>query len=451
MWPYFSRLLYTSVIVVTLSTNSSSAFCQSEYDWIYVSGDTTTELPPSYPSAIGKTGSPGGRWMAGTWVDQAGDLWLFGGRGHSVQSIVRYSDMWKFDVSESRWYWMGGSFFFNDSSVYPLSVGEVGQPGSRESPATWIDDNGHFWMFGGNGSGVTPGTVGPLNDMWKYNPTTNIWTWQGGSKVINDPGDYSAGHGMAGLPAARFDSAFGKTEGGAFLLFGGTSGAVRRNDLWRFSPASGIWTWLDGSSSPEAPGQYPAQIGLAGLPGARTSSAFWTDNNGYLWIFGGMGVYTGTTNARLADLWRYEPANNLFYYMGGTFQQTTYPPNLNEVGTLGGRNNAMAWTAADKFWLSGGFGSGAGNQGRFNDLWAYDPLEGNWRHLDGPKGETQGEYPAAAGEKGLPQGRMGGLTWTSGNRMYLYGGADGAKAYADMWYYPAISQSNVDDWQLWDQ
>lgn len=451
MWQYFSRLLYTSVLITSISTHASSAFCQSNYDWIYVSGDTTTGLIPTYPSAFGEEGSPGGRWLAATWVDESGNLWLFGGRGHSTTGIASYGDMWKFNVTTNRWYWMGGSTTPNSSTYYPATVGYIGQPGSRQSAATWIDDNGDFWLFGGVGKAVSDWYVGDLNDLWKYEPDTSIWIWQGGTKEILDPGTYPVSYGLTGTPAARSDAATGITPSGDLLLFGGTVRSARINDLWRYSIASQTWTWLNGSSTTETLGQYPSQAGVSGYPGARRSLAYWTDSDRNLWIFGGWGVYPGFTSARLNDLWRYEPGSNQFYYMGGTIQSTSYPANLGEIGTLGGRNSPNFWTADNRFWLSGGFGRGPEIEGRFNDLWAYDPLEGKWRFMDGPKEETSGIYPATAGQKGLPQGRVGGQTWTSGDRMYLYGGSsDGAQSLADMWYHPTSSSSNVDDWQLWE-
>ena len=49
------------------------------------------------------------------------------------------------------------------------SVGNV--PGGRNSSSSWIDSSGNLWLFGGIGYDST-GTVGYLNDLWQYNPST---------------------------------------------------------------------------------------------------------------------------------------------------------------------------------------------------------------------------------------------------------------------------------------
>lgn len=47
----------------------------------------------------------------------------------------------------------------------------VNYPGTRNFPAYWMDGNGYFWMFGGEGfdSTSTSGD-GSLNDLWRYLP-----------------------------------------------------------------------------------------------------------------------------------------------------------------------------------------------------------------------------------------------------------------------------------------
>ncbi len=45
------------------------------------------------------------------------------------------------------------------------------------------------------GEGFTPNGFGWLNDLWKYNPATNEWTWVKGDKV------YELGiYGIQGIP-----------------------------------------------------------------------------------------------------------------------------------------------------------------------------------------------------------------------------------------------------------
>ena len=54
-------------------------------------------------------------------------------------------------------------------------------PGSRKGAVTWTDSSGNFWLFGGVGVDSVKDESGELNDLWEYNPTTGVWTWQSGS------------------------------------------------------------------------------------------------------------------------------------------------------------------------------------------------------------------------------------------------------------------------------
>jgi N-acetylneuraminic acid mutarotase len=49
-------------------------------------------------------------------------------------------------------------------------------PGARNSAASTTDDKGNFWVFGGGGFASTGGST-LLNDLWRYNPSSNQWEW----------------------------------------------------------------------------------------------------------------------------------------------------------------------------------------------------------------------------------------------------------------------------------
>jgi hypothetical protein len=75
--------------------------------------------------AAGNT--PGGRYLAETWVDQNGDFWLYGGLGFDTNgNWGALSDLWRFNPSTSQWTWMGGN------STAPVKAGctgcTLGQP-----------------------------------------------------------------------------------------------------------------------------------------------------------------------------------------------------------------------------------------------------------------------------------------------------------------------------------
>ena len=55
-------------------------------------------------------------------------------------------------------------------------------PGERDYAVSWTDSSGNLWLFGGNNSSSVSGLT-VLNDLWRYSPSTNLWTWMGGSNI----------------------------------------------------------------------------------------------------------------------------------------------------------------------------------------------------------------------------------------------------------------------------
>lgn len=106
---------------------------------------------------------PGGRTSPVGWIDSSGNLWLFGGD--------QFNDLWEFKPSAKTWAWMGGSNTENASGVYgTLDVASTSNaPGGRYLAVSWTDSSGNLWLFGGLGYDST-GTVGYLNDLWRYQP-----------------------------------------------------------------------------------------------------------------------------------------------------------------------------------------------------------------------------------------------------------------------------------------
>src|SRR5690606_29113902 len=102
----------------------------------------------------------------------------------------------RYNLSTNEWTWMKGSPGLNQSA----NVGVQGNPTSLNNPGailsgvSWVDQAGNFWRFGGYGHTST-GNHGYLNDLWKYSPTSNMWTWMKGNNSQHPGGQY----GMMGL------------------------------------------------------------------------------------------------------------------------------------------------------------------------------------------------------------------------------------------------------------
>ena len=105
--------------------------------------------------------------------------------------------------------------------------------------------------------------------------------------------------------------------GGQGIDWTGTSGLL--NDLWKYSPNTGEWTWMGGSNTVPPSNNYilengqPGVYGILGTPapgnnpGGRLGGAPWVDASGNLWLFGGMGFDKNGVQGNLNDLWRYQP------------------------------------------------------------------------------------------------------------------------------------------------
>jgi hypothetical protein len=144
----------------------------SDGQWTWMSGSNMANQNGTYgtlgTAAAGNV--PGARESSVSWTDPNGSLWLFGGEGYeSPTSTGFFSDLWKYSVGQ--WTWMGGSNAFNQQGSYG-SQGEPAPgnvPGARHQAVSWTDAAGNLWIFGGNGYD-SAGTLGWLNDLWKYEP-----------------------------------------------------------------------------------------------------------------------------------------------------------------------------------------------------------------------------------------------------------------------------------------
>jgi N-acetylneuraminic acid mutarotase len=441
-----------------------------------MSGSDTTDQPGTYGSqGVAAPGnSPGARDSAATWTDQAGNLWLFGGYGADSSTNKStdqgdLNDLWLYANGE--WTWKGGSNQIEQPGVYGTTgiASSNNMPGSRWLSAYWRDPSGNFWIFGGLGLDAD-GTRGHLNDLWKYTVATGQWAWISGPSSICPTQNASGCPGTYGdlgvasasnVPGARVSAAFWTDSCGNLWLFGGqgadsTGANGNLNDLWEFDPTTNMWTWKSGANIVDQNGTYGTlNTAVSGnVPGARSSTAHWTDKEGNLWLFGGVGsdmnliaCQNGAT-CELNDLWEYNPATGMWSWMGGS-------DIANQVGNYGNRgvaasanipgarDTALNWTDGQgDFWLFGGDGYGASTFGDLNDLWEY--TNGQWIWMNG---SNQAAQPGTYGSLGVPaSGNVPGARifasgWidTAGN-LWLFGGDDiqsiphGGK-FNDLWEY----------------
>ena len=467
-----SRRLNVLLLVLAITAPISPSYAQTN-EWAWFGGSNTSA--GSMKGAYGAQGTaspaniPGGRTGAISWTDPSGNFWLFGGLGYDSTGNYGYlNDLWEFSTSSSQWTWIGGSNTVPEFLGVTGTYGTMGDfatsnaPGGRTDAASWVDAHGNFWLFGGDGYD-SAGILGFLNDLWEFDSSKQQWAWMGGSDTVTSK---SGGNGQPGvygilgtpstsnIPGGRQGAASWVDSNGNFWLFGGEAydagdeqATQGLNDLWRFKPASGEWTWMAGSNALSGTcGCAPATYGSLGVaapnntPGGRLWSAAWTDQNGNLWLFGGHGEDSANNVGGLNDLWEYAPSSNEWAWMGGV--STLPAPGkggvLGVFGTQGvasssnmpgSRDSAYSWIGQNgHLWLFGGelFGD-YGAIGRGSDLWEFDPASSEWTWWggDGTLGDQSGVYGSlgtpAAGD--VPGGRLSGNSWTdSYGNLWLFGG-----------------------------
>lgn len=351
--------------------------------WAWMSGDSTINQSPVYgiqgvPNAKNK---PGARAGSEQWKDKEGNLWLFGGGGYVAGTYGDENDLWMYNIATGQWTWVAGDTVLNVSGVYGTKgVASPGnKPGSRVSGVSWTDNDGNLWLFGG--LGYASEDHGWLSDLWKYNITTNEWTWMSGNTTANVGGVYGA-KGIAdpgNKPGGRGALIGSADMDGNFWLLGGFAYATDdnagwMNDLWKYDPATNSWTWVSGDDTPNQPGVYGIQgvPDAANKPGGRSSSSAFVGKAGVFWVFGGFDASAGGV---INDLWKYEPATNLWTWMSGDqvgWQDGVYGIKgmADPANKPGAREEPFPWTDKDgNLWLFGGrYSSGA----YFNDLWKYE-------------------------------------------------------------------------------
>jgi hypothetical protein len=292
----------------------------------------------------------------------------------------------------------------------------------------------------------------------------NEWTWMSGANIANQPGAYGTLEVAAATntPGARVYPVSWKDKCGVFWLFGGYGAASSTipqgdlNDLWKLS--GNQWTWVSGSNQTEQSGVYGTlgTSAAANVPGARYQAASWTDPQGNLWLFGGLGKDSSGNRGDLNDLWKY--ASGEWTWMGGSNLAVTagaHQPGI--YGTRGvaapantpaARVDANSWSdASGNLWLFGGLGNDSiGTPGDLNDLWKFS--NGEWTWVAGSNLANQyGVYgtlrtPAAANSPGA---RINAVTSTDlAGDLWLFGG----EGYDANGLTCVISPCNLND--LWE-
>jgi len=306
-----------------------------------------------------------------TWVDTSGNLWLFGSGFNN--------DIWKYDIAINQWAWMKGTGGMGDHGTQGVPSPSNLPGGRNETCSAWTDSLNNLWLFGGYGYDDTS-AVGLLNDVMKYDISTNEWTWMNGSAFADEPANY----GIKGVssqsndPGARYTHTKWNDKDGNFWIMGGGDFNYRFNDVWKFDLSTNNWTWMAGTNLPNDSGAFLSTCSndTVNFPGSRMENrSSVTDNCGRFWMYGGEANYDPYEN--LNDLWVFNPQELTWNWISGD-------SSYNQAGSYGilgvpsisnippARHGAVAWWGNDnKFYMFAG--TAYNNSPNFGDLWVYTP------------------------------------------------------------------------------
>ena len=414
-------------------------FAQVPGQWVWIHGDSAAFNSGSYglQGVPGPSNDPPSSYESCNWTDHNGNFWLYGG----WSPTGTYADMWKYDPATNEWTWMKGPGtpnYFGSYGIQGVSSPTNNPPNMSEGATTWTDGQGDLWLFGSR-----------KNDLWRYVISTNEWTWIKGPNMSGNAGVYGT-KGVPNIlnnPPSRYECASSWTDNnGNLWMFGGMLGGAY-NDLWKYDPGTNEWTWISGSSSLNQLGVY-GTLGVedpANIPGARATYTHWMDNTGNFYIFGGEKITP--PYIQFNDFWRYNPATNMWAWMGGTNA-------ANSDGFYNSKcihdslcipssrfENRVVWTDAQgNFWHFGGAIGTSANLLK-NDLWMYCLAEKKWIWQSGDSTYNPSGY---WGTKGVsdplnkPNGRAGAVSWSGpNNNLYLFGGSSSffSQFRNDLWMY----------------
>ncbi|MDR3481720.1 MAG: kelch repeat-containing protein [Burkholderiaceae bacterium] len=431
---------------------------------------------------------PSARQSAASWTSLDGKLWMLGGAGYdSAGTSGQLNDLWMFDPTAGQWTWVAGS---NKANQYG-TFGTQGKTAStnvisaRSGAATWVDQSGNFWLFGGEGFDKN-NNYSYLNDMWMLNPQNGEATWVvTGSSGVGNSANLCAGTPATTIQTSCTASTSSSPSGRAyattwvdsnhvFWLFGGqtvdssSGSAYTLDDLWSYDPnaydatahpnGGKGWIWVSGTPNSNTKGVYPSVADInsgaaTNHPGGRLSAQGWTDKSGNLWLFGGSGFDSAGSGGSLNDLWMYKydikTGTGIWTWVGGsnTVANATGVYTAASGNVPGGRLGTSGWVdASGNFWMFGGSGSDStatttsnDGGGALNELWMLNiayasstkpPTTPHWTWVGGVNtagiaGVYITETPSTTGSNyNTPGSRLWGTGWldSSGN-FWLFGGA----------------------------
>ena len=237
-------------------------------------------------------------------------------------------------------------------------------------------------------SGSSVATTGAVDTTESVSTTTPapalvVWTDLSPTGPLPDP---RSGVSMV------YDTAAGKA-----ILFGGWDPDTDFGDTWAYEPLANTW----------------ADLGPAGdLPAPRALHQMVYDSAG-----GEVLLFGGTSDAgRYDDTWAYDPVANTWTDLSGAGGPQARSAHCMVYDSDGGKAILFG---------------GAGDAGRYDDTWAYDPAANSWTDL-----HPEGPVPTGRSGHSMAYDPISG-------QVILFGGYDGTLVN-DTWAYDPLANTWTD-------
>lgn len=349
----------------------------------YVKAQTTTLVPikraPQQSGIVAEVPSPRSLFLS--WQDKEGNLWIFGGYGYDAKNEFGvFRDFWKYDIASNTWKTLTESK--NKVAINNDKKSDLPLP--RADATTWVDQNGYFWLYGGN----TGNDLQNWDDMWRYNPKANKWDKIDGEEKLNKKNSEAILN-----PGSRSGAASWVDESGALWFFGGQSFDIQKNgltnyhnDLWTYDTKANQWRLVKGTVEANKLSDSKEQRKAPLLPSPRSKACYWYKDN-RLWLYGGVGYdYTYPVTGGLSDLWYFDVATKE-WVLQAPQKVLNAEPTLYTVFTGSPNNNPGSRVSASCWIDAKGELNLIGGHNRWEKgeidletrLWKYNPDQKMWR------------------------------------------------------------------------
>lgn len=428
--------------VLAIVFYSSLLTAQNGGKWAWMAGDTipnTTAINVGY-GIWSSLNQPPPLYEPVSWVDKNGVLYMYGGQDFSFSNTV----MWKYNPFTNQWQAIKDFGSIKIAGTKGIASAN-NAPGTRKRCAiTWTDTSGVFWLYGG----------GFHSDLWSFNPTTEMWTWENGTLVQSIANFGTQGvPSPANTPGVRLESNASWCDSSNNLWFfgGANSSNINYNDLWKYSIATQEWTWMSGTSLANDIGNFGVKgiPSVGNIPPARMVHAKSKDQLGNFILFGGNSSFTN--GYVYNDVWKYFPSSNEWAWIAGTNVQNdtgnyTAFCALSDSGCPSSRQESRACFTdqCNNMWLfAGAVNNSSSLVNCVRDLWIYHTGKNQWQRL-----KSSGSLGTLAvyGLKGIgayknaPAPRGGSIAFIDTlDRFFATEGYGNINMYNDMWMFVADS------------